>query len=842
VQARLDRSVCSWPGMAGILQNLFGGSTGGSVPPRTGTGAAGSQPSYSFARLQQLYDRLSKFRESDLEKGGDKVVEVVETVRQITEVLIWGEQNDTHFFDFFCEKNILADFVKVIGLPKAPTAVKLQLLQTLSILVLNVRNETSVYYLLSNNHINRLIKTPLNFEDEEILPLYITFIKSLAMRLDKETVKFFFLQYPEPTFHLYVEATRFFDNRDQMVRTAVRTITLQVYRIDDKLVRRFVLLHAAESYFSQLAYHLRDLWLRLDAAASGAKEQQDLSAIQREHELQQDLLVYLSDVFELRVDELTEVLADRLLNCAMLPVLLKGVLAVKAHTAIIDGHQRVLMPSVALFLIRQVFDIIRVPCLLEPLASALVQPSIPVALAYVLPQGISPTSASSPSNSEEDYSPNWLREHFLDCLQSSDDAVFLLSASVLHGILRRAEDRDLGKPHDEQSALQADGGDSAGVTSDGSHTKAQLVEVERDEVAGSTSVAMDVCSGAFADCKLDVYLTMLQALDRHPMQHPETLAVFVRIVSDILFTPLVLSNVAARNQVWRALHSASQATACRLKELMFDCMRQNDCGDGILDIFFDEWELQRTPLPEVARFCGDPQRLLPASVWSSPSQQRGARPPCTAAMSSVCHGADEASGRVLRAFLLARRMLAGFPQSEKGSSVPDTRMSTIDEPVPVTIEASGNFREGESFDFGAFGRIVCGVPSTKGRCTRYLLLHDYWFMLVAPDATAPGWAIVKTLCPIWQVQSLVDRGDPRTLQVFLHARTVQVYSGDAYVDRRGAGRAETTCVLNFEDVRRCHAANEHLDGRRQKIRVELMQKLAMFVGKCADDLQVLDLP
>merc|ERR1740138_821771 len=172
-----------------------------------------------------------------------------------------------NFFDFFCEKSILADFIRVLNLQKAPKTVKVQLLQTLSMLVQNIRRQTSLYYLLSNNYVNKLIAMPLDFNDEEILAYYITLLKSLAMRLDAETIKFFFVQHPEPSFPLYTEVVKFFGHRDQMVRATVRTITLQVYPIEFPPMRMFVLRHAAESYFSQLAFHLRDLWLRLDTAA-----------------------------------------------------------------------------------------------------------------------------------------------------------------------------------------------------------------------------------------------------------------------------------------------------------------------------------------------------------------------------------------------------------------------------------------------------------------------------------------------------------------------------------------------------------------------------------------------
>lgn len=124
-------------------------------------------------------------RRGSAERNGPDAV--VETVCQITEALIWGEEHDSRFFDFFCEKNILADLVDVLGREHVPKNVKVQLLQTLSMLVSNFRSKTSVYYLLSNNHINRLFSAKLDFDDEDILAYYVSFTKSLAMRLDQES-------------------------------------------------------------------------------------------------------------------------------------------------------------------------------------------------------------------------------------------------------------------------------------------------------------------------------------------------------------------------------------------------------------------------------------------------------------------------------------------------------------------------------------------------------------------------------------------------------------------------------------------------------------------------------
>lgn len=783
-----------------LLSGLFGPPTGAGAGRGTAAiGGGDGNASYSFARLQHLYSRLALFRESDLDKGGGGD-EVVETVRQITEALIWGEQNgeknDNQFFDFFCEKNILADFVRVLGLQKAPKKVKLQLLQTLSMLVLNIKCKTSVYYLLSNNHINRLIKTDLDFEDEELLAYYISLIKSLAMRLDSQTIKFFFLQHPEPTFPLYIESTKFFNHRDQMVRTSVRSITLQVYSIDDQLVRRFVLRHAAESYFKELAYHLRDLWSRLDVEASNARDFEALKPTQREHELQKDLLIYLSDMFEQQVEELNEVLADRLLHCAMLPMLLTGITA--GDEMDLDEPTHILMPAVALFLIRQVFDTFRCPCLLVPLASALVERRVPVALAFVLPQCPELGTVSPPAHLQQDLLPNALRAHFLECLESTSDAVFLLAAGVVHGCLQHAD---------------------------------CLWPALRKQLApAAAGRAAEADARLPTDSYIEVCHTLLQATSRYASWQLDTLEVLARVLLDMFLRPEMILHPVVCVDLRQVVRSAVQRAAEAFHDVVAKCSALGESGNWILDVFAEEWMEHKAPRVDVAQFCGDPMRLLPPPLWGSSAAQRG---PSRSRSPDACEEVPGEARNAARRFLVLRRLLADFEQHAPEaahaellrSGCPWARAS--EQPNPVAVEVANAFHEGTTLDLGAFEQIVCGVAGPKGKCTRYLLLHDYWFMLVQPDVALPGQGTVKTLWPLWQVHSLVDRGDPRTLQIFLKDASAVSPSKPALEDRA----AGTPIVLNFKDVGRCHSAQGHIERQRQSIRLELMQKLAEFVAE-----------
>mmetsp|Transcript_17525 Transcript_17525/g.25932 ORF Transcript_17525/g.25932 Transcript_17525/m.25932 type:complete len:1277 (-) Transcript_17525:60-3890(-) len=100
-----------------------------------------------------------------------------------------------------------------------PIRIATQAIQSVSILVQNVSRATSLYFLLSNNYVNDLINLPLKLysnaerfqrgesaidlsqlragspEIAELTTHYVTFLKSLALRMNAETLQFF-LTYP----------------------------------------------------------------------------------------------------------------------------------------------------------------------------------------------------------------------------------------------------------------------------------------------------------------------------------------------------------------------------------------------------------------------------------------------------------------------------------------------------------------------------------------------------------------------------------------------------------------------------------------------------------------------
>ena len=170
------------------------------TPPRRAGRPAGEMFANLFpkrdrftpANVRRLADALAR-TPAVTPANGDHLVE---TFREIAELMIYGDQNDPSFFDLFVELKVMSHisrFVKQSGSRPGSSKLTLQLLQTLSIMIQNTREETSLFYLFSNDHVPKeLIEHDFDFDDEEVLAYYISFLKTVSLKLNPRTIQFFF--------------------------------------------------------------------------------------------------------------------------------------------------------------------------------------------------------------------------------------------------------------------------------------------------------------------------------------------------------------------------------------------------------------------------------------------------------------------------------------------------------------------------------------------------------------------------------------------------------------------------------------------------------------------------
>jgi len=275
----------------------------------------------------------------------------------------------------------------------------------------------------------------------------------------------------------------------------------------------------------------------------------------------------------------------------------------------------------------------------------------------------------------------------------------------------------------------------------------------------------------------------------------------------------------------------------------------------MLDLLSEEWELHIAALVSVSDVCSNPRCILPvlpSGVQGVTSMRR----------SSSGSGSERSGQKAIRSFLLLRRLLADMakyapqvPQERNAASLRAVvsrwgKPSEESSPLQVAEESTCPFSEDMSIEFGQTDRVVCSIATPQGKHTRYLLLHDYWLLLVQPDLTTPGWAVVKTQWPIRSVQSWIDRSDPRTLRVGMHALRGTASHGEANVYRQSEPgltpigerpSSYLTLSLSFEDVKKCHMVDKHLQKRRQEVRAIVLQQAIVFLDKyCVEQLP--DLP
>ncbi|CAO2041874.1 unnamed protein product [Urochloa humidicola] len=278
---------------------------------------------FSLEELRYLTDQLQKVYVVN-EANKDFVIEAL---RSIAELMIYGDQHDPSFFEYFMEKQIMGEFARILRISKL-SRVSLQLLQTMGIMIQNLRNEHSIYYIFSNEHINFLITYPFDFRIDEMLSYYISFLRAISGKLNKNTISLLVKTKNDEvtSFPLYVEALKFAFHEDSMIRVAIRTLTLNVYHVGDESVNRFVSRMPLSDYFSDIVQHFQKQCIDLDKlvahSSRNANSSLPLSSVEDAIVQIEDTLYYFSDVMSSGIPDLERFITENILQVLVFRLLL----------------------------------------------------------------------------------------------------------------------------------------------------------------------------------------------------------------------------------------------------------------------------------------------------------------------------------------------------------------------------------------------------------------------------------------------------------------------------------------------------------------------------------------
>uniref|UniRef100_A0A8C5P473 C-type lectin domain family 16, member A n=1 Tax=Jaculus jaculus TaxID=51337 RepID=A0A8C5P473_JACJA len=789
---------------------------------------------HSLDHLKYLYHVLTK-NTTVTEQNRNLLVE---TIRSITEILIWGDQNDSSVFDFFLEKNMFVFFLNILR-QKSGRYVCVQLLQTLNILFENISHETSLYYLLSNNYVNSIIVHKFDFSDEEIMAYYISFLKTLSLKLNNHTVHFFYNEHTND-FALYTEAIKFFNHPESMVRIAVRTITLNVYKVDNQAMLHYIRDKTAVPYFSNLVWFIGSHVIELDNCVQTDEEHRNrgkLSDLVAEH---LDHLHYLNDILIINCEFLNDVLTDHLLNRLFLPLYVYSL-----ENPDKGGERPKISLPVSLYLLSQVFLIIHHAALVNSLAEVILNGDL--SETYTKPaQGVQRNSAK-PS---------------IRCFIKPTESLERSLEMNKHKGKRRAQKRpnykNVGEDDDEEKGPAEDAPEDAEKAKE-----IEMVIMERSalsELPAGTSVreqnTTDEEKSAAATCSVSVpwdrpfldmvyhaldspdddyhalfVLCLLYAMSHNKGMDPEKLARIqlpapgaaekttynhllaerlIRIMSNaaqpdgrIRLATLELSCLLLKQQV-------QTSAGCVVKDVHLACLegareesvhlvRHFYKGEEIfLDMFEDEYRSMTMKPMNVEYLMMDASILLPPTGTPLTGIDFVKRLPC---------GDVEKTRRAIRVFFMLRSLslhLRGEPETQ----------------LPLTREED-LIKTDDVLDLNNSDLIACTVITKDGGMVqRFLAVDIYQMSLVEPDVSRLGWGVVKFAGLLQDMQVTGVEDDSRALNITIHKPASSPHSKPFPI-------LQATFV--FSDHIRCIIAKQRLAKGRIQARRMKVQRIAALL-------------
>ncbi|XP_063078084.1 protein CLEC16A isoform X3 [Engraulis encrasicolus] len=736
---------------------------------------------------------------------------LVETIRTITEILIWGDQNDSSVFDFFLEKNMFAFFLNILR-QKSGRYVCVQLLQTLNILFENISHETSLYYLLSNNHVNSIIVHKFDFSDEEIMAYYISFLKTLSLKLNNHTVHFFYNEHTND-FALYTEAIKFFNHPESMVRIAVRTITLNVYKVDNQHMLHYIRDKTAVPYFSNLVWFIGSHVIELDKCVQTDEEHKNrgkLSDLVAEH---LDHLHYLNDILIINCEFLNDVLTDHLLNRLFLPLYVYSLVTQE------QSEDRKISAQVSLYLLSQVFLIIHY----EPLVNALAD--------VILNGDLSVFSVQAEHNTHKT-SANVGVRRFAKPPESLERSLEMSR--------QKGRKRTQKRPNYKNVEIEMVVMEKCKISDVSTLTEQNITDEEKSAAAAARAEGQQ--SRPFLDmvynalhCTEDDYhalfvLCLLYALSHSKGINPALLEKIqlpapdqerasysqvlveriirvmsqaaqpdgkVRLATLELSCLLLKQSVLSRGQcIIKDLHLACLEGA---REESLHLLRRFYKGEEIfLDMFEDEYRSMTSKPLNVEYLMMDASILLPPTGTPLTGIDFVKRLPC---------GDVEKTRRAIRVFFMLRSLSLQL-QCEPETQLPLTRPEDL-------------IKTDDVLDLNNSDLIACMVVSKDGvQAQRFLAVDVYQMSLVEPETKRLGWGVVKFAGLLQDMQVSGVEDDSRALNIIIHKPTSNPHAKPLPILQAN---------FIFADHIRCIIAKQRLAKGRIQARRMKMQRIAALL-------------
>uniref|UniRef100_A0A671RGR3 Protein CLEC16A-like n=1 Tax=Sinocyclocheilus anshuiensis TaxID=1608454 RepID=A0A671RGR3_9TELE len=642
-----------------------------------------------------------------------------------------------------------------------------------------------LHYLLSNNHVNSIIVHKFDFSDEEIMEImayYISFLKTLSLKLNNHTVHFFYNEHTND-FALYTEAIKFFNHPESMVRIAVRTITLNVYKVDNQHMLHYIRDKTAVPYFSNLVWFIGSHVIELDKCV-----QTDEECHYRPQKTQR---------------------SERKIN-----------------------------PQVSLYLLSQVFLIIHYQPLVHSLADVILNGDLSV---FTLQTEQSAHKSSSNARVRRFTKPTESLERSLEMSRHRGKKRTQKRPNYKNVGEEEEEERgsEEGPEEEKEKAKEIEMVvmEKCRISEVSTLTEQNITDEEKSAARSEGQKSrpfLDMLYNAL-DCDTEDYQALFVLCLLYAMSHSKgiNLELLERIqlsmpnqerssYSQVLVERVIriMSQAAQPDGKMRLAtlelsclllkQSVLSGSQCIIKDIHLACLegareeslhllRRFYKGEEIfLDMFEDEYRSMMNKPLNVEYLMMDASILLPPTGTPLTGIDFVKRLPC---------GDVERTRRAIRVFFMLRSLslqLQGEPETQLPLTRPEDLIKTDD-----------------VLDLNNSDLIACMVVSKDGvQAQRFLSVDVYQMSLVEPDSKRLGWGVVKFAGLLQDMQVSGVEDDSRALNIIIHKPTSNPHAKPVPILQAN---------FIFADHIRCIIAKQRLAKGRIQARRMKMQRIAALL-------------
>ncbi|CAG8552231.1 37_t:CDS:10 [Gigaspora margarita] len=244
----------------------------------------------------------------------------------------------------------------------------------------NLKKEYSSFHYSNESRIHVIVTTKINKKyikdiftinasknggnDEEMIETMKEITQILIWGMKRPVV----CDQNKPAIVEYSEATKFFNSDESMVRAAVRTVTLNIFAVNDEQMQDFILDRNAAPYFSNLTYFIANHASILNDIITSPTYYKQYSKFNYYIAEHCDNFYYINDIINLSNEKMNTVLTTRLMDLLLQPIYADSLVDKK----LLPSQQRIRINSVvALALLCHVLHIFRYPPLVTDMIAML---------------------------------------------------------------------------------------------------------------------------------------------------------------------------------------------------------------------------------------------------------------------------------------------------------------------------------------------------------------------------------------------------------------------------------------------------------------------------------------